>query len=75
MLASGQSHPSVGGLNTDTGIAVDAVNVYWTNYGGGAVMQMPVSGGVPVALDHGQNPLGIASDAASVYWTDFGNGT
>jgi hypothetical protein len=53
-------------------VVVDAANLYWTSYQDGAVMKMPVDGGVPVALASGRASVDemIALDADSVYWTE-----
>ncbi len=67
-LASGPSGPY--------GIAVDATSVYWTNSTGGAVMKVPLDGGVATTLASGQSgPFDIAVDDSSVYWTNTDGGT
>jgi sugar lactone lactonase YvrE len=54
-------------------IAVDATNVYWTNFNGGQVMKVAKSGGTPIQLASGQpRPFGIAVDANNVYWANYG---
>jgi hypothetical protein len=70
MLASGQAAP--------LDIAVDGMNVYWTNMGhsagSGTVSKVPVGGGSVTTLASGQSsPYGIAIDATSVYWTKNSN--
>jgi DNA-binding beta-propeller fold protein YncE len=64
--------------NAPWGIALDANNVYWTNYGDGAgtgsVMKAALDGGIPIVLAAGQNfPSGIAVDDTNVYWANFGD--
>lgn len=79
-LASGQAEAN--------GIALDAVNVYWTNGGmcagagvtcagdGGTVMSVPLDGGNVATLVAGQSgPFAVAVNATSVYWTDYNAGT
>ena len=65
ILATGQ---------TPSSLAVDAANVYWTNYNngqpGGAVMKVSIAGGPPVMLAAGpRSPYAIAVDPTAVYWT------
>ena len=51
------------------GIAVDGVNVYWTDVS--RVMKVPIGGGVPVVVASGQQrATDIAVDATNIYWTD-----
>lgn len=61
-----------------TGIAVDDAAVYWADSGScmgngptdGAIMNVPIGGGVPVTLaDQQCAPQGIALDADTVYWS------
>lgn len=53
-------------------IAVDGINVYWTNLDG-TVMKVPVDGGAPIQLASGQHaPASVAVDATSVYWANSG---
>jgi len=62
-LASGQGNPC--------SIALDSMNVYWTDCQAGTVLKVPRSGGSPVTLVSGQaNPFSIAVDSTDVYWTN-----
>lgn len=63
ILASGQTPESV---------AVDATNVYWTNWSGtgGSVVRAPLGGGAPTTLAAGPDAFGIAVDGSTVYWTN-----
>jgi hypothetical protein len=70
-LATGQNNP----LN----VAVDDVNVYWTNHGfsangfrDGAVVKVAVGGGNPVTLATGPAEA-IAVNASTVYFTGAGS--
>jgi hypothetical protein len=72
-LAPG-TNPGWGGIDIDTGIAVDGANVYFADYQGGAIMKVPIDGGSAVVVASGTSPLGVALDDAYVYWTDIGSG-
>jgi hypothetical protein len=75
-VASVQGFPS--------SIAVDAVYVYWTNFGtfsfgsddttDGTVMKVPVGGGTPIMVASAQDtPHGLVVDSTSVYWIAGGS--
>jgi hypothetical protein len=52
-------------------LAIDATNVYWTNYQDGLVRKIAIGGGSPQTIASGQaGPTTIAVDTTSVYWTD-----
>jgi Domain of unknown function (DUF5050) len=59
------------GLVTPSGIAVDSTDVYFTDYGSGAVLRVSKAGGAVVTLASCEpSPSGIAVDNANVYFTD-----
>jgi hypothetical protein len=58
----------------NTGIAVDALDVFWAA-SNGSIARRPIAGGANVVLVNGlNNPNSVAVDATSVYFTDVGNG-
>jgi hypothetical protein len=67
-------NPGWGGIDVDTGIAVDGANVYFADYQGRAIKKVPIDGGSAVVVAKGTYPLGIALDDTYVYWTDHGSG-
>jgi hypothetical protein len=55
-------------------VALDASNLYWTNYDG-TVMKMPSGGGTPVRLASGHpGQTCIAVDTTHVYWANWDEG-
>jgi hypothetical protein len=57
-------------------IAIDATNVYWTDFDGpgsnGTVMKAPLGGGSATQIASAQaTPNAIAIDCAGVYWTNL----
>src|SRR3982074_853641 len=56
--------------------AMDAANIYWTDFDGGTVVQAPLRGGTPTVLASGQpGPCGIAVDRKWVYWSNNRGGS
>jgi hypothetical protein len=54
-------------------MVVDATSVYWINQIDGALMQVPLGGGIPTMLAVATQPDGsIAVNTTSVYWTQVG---
>jgi hypothetical protein len=68
LLAHGQSNPH--------GIAVDPMNLYWTNAtDAGSIAKASIDGASPTVLAPASEPWAIAVDATHVYWTNLGGGT
>jgi sugar lactone lactonase YvrE len=66
---------SVGSGASPAGLAVDAVNLYWTNLNGGTVDAVPLGGGSTTTLAAGLTaPILITLDAQNVY-VPCGDGT
>jgi hypothetical protein len=76
MPLGGGSPTTLGaGLPSPFGVAVGASTVYFTSFWGGAVMTMPVTGGLVTTLISGQESgtTGIGVNTTGVYWN--GNDT
>ena len=56
-------------------IALDQLNVYWTDTGTLKVMKVPLAGGNHVALASNVTSTGLAVEGTHVYWTDSVLGT
>ena len=52
-------------------VAVDKLNVYWTDYVADTVMKASFQSGTPITLATGDDPRSIAVDASNVYWTNY----
>jgi hypothetical protein len=68
--------PTLEGSSGDAALlAIDATNVYWTDYGG-EVLKAPLSGGTPSTLATGQGYInGFAIDSSNAYWTTWSTDT
>ena len=69
---AGNAVPIAMGQTGPLGIAVDATHVYWTTYGDGTVMKVPLAGGsaLPLASNlatTSRHPSAIAVNATFVY--------
>src|SRR5262249_1590552 len=54
------------------GIFVDDMNVYWTNFGTGEVMQAKLDGSSKVTLTTGEKaPVAVQADGGLVYWVSY----
>jgi hypothetical protein len=56
--------------NHPTGIAVSGGIVYWGVASPGAILMVPVGGGMTTTLASGISPGAMAADATNVYWVD-----
>jgi DNA-binding beta-propeller fold protein YncE len=66
--------PAVKDQNVFAGIAVDTMNIYFTDSKAGTVMSLPIAGGNAMALASSQaSPGAIVSDAQNVYWINDGD--
>ncbi len=85
-IGGGPTVPILFGRQRPTGIAVDAKNVYWTEYHGAAADvvdscalsgcdNLPTQLGPTQDLALASNLAVIAVDSGFVYWTTQGNGT
>jgi hypothetical protein len=53
-------------------VAVDATNVYWSDFGAGTIVRVPKTGGAPTILASGlTSPEGLRIRDGYVYFTDF----
>jgi hypothetical protein len=54
------------------GLFVDAMNIYWTNFGTGQVMQAKLDGSDPITLMSGEpSPISVVVSAGNVYWLSY----
>lgn len=69
-LAGGAVTTLVSGEQDPMGVAVDASDVYWTDFYSGSVKKMPLAGGVVTTLVSGSTDYvaGIAVNANSIYY-------
>jgi hypothetical protein len=68
------------GLTTPRGIALDATDVYWAEYGYTSVKKVSKAGGAITVLmsdfpNSNSNPQAIAVDSTYAYWTEFFTGS
>ena len=69
-LAGGTATTVLNGLNSPQGIAADANNIYWADFGDGTVNRYSLTDATRTALVQGQGGVGgVAVDSTGVYWT------
>ncbi len=67
--AGGAATTLVSGQKMCGAIALDATNVYWSAGTNGAIMKVPLAGGVPVTLAMGGDPTNLIVSGSNIYWT------
>ena len=72
---------AIPGVSAPCGVAVNAANIFWANYGLGGGTEIGRAGAVsgmfpdPSAIGDAAGPCGVAVDSSHLYWANSKNGT